>query len=74
LKTAEHPFQFVTSTYLTRIGNQCAKTLRKNIDLEQFRAGAKTRGKRTRALRVHFLITSNVRRCLTLFLHSLGPT
>jgi hypothetical protein len=27
LKTAEHPFQFVTGTYLTRIGNQCAKTL-----------------------------------------------
>ena len=28
MKTAEHPFQFVTGTYLTRIGNQCAGNLR----------------------------------------------
>ncbi len=27
MKAAEHPFQFVTGSYLTRIGNQCAKTL-----------------------------------------------
>lgn len=27
MKTAEHPFQFVTASHLTRIGNQCANTL-----------------------------------------------
>jgi Family of unknown function (DUF5752) len=27
VKAAEHPFQFVTASYLTRIGNHCATTL-----------------------------------------------
>jgi len=36
VKTAEHPFQFVTGTYLTRIGNQCAK------NLGEFSAGLET--------------------------------
>jgi hypothetical protein len=27
VKTAEHPFQFVTASYLTRIGDHCATTL-----------------------------------------------
>jgi len=60
---ATEAFQFATASYLVRVGNQAA------VNLGELQQALGENGHEH--AREHFLITSDVRRHLTLFLHIL---